>query len=665
MRFGRYTLLSLVAKGGMGEVYLARMAGVEGFEKFVVIKKILPVLAQQQDFVERFVDEAKIVVKLQHGSIAQVLDMGVEDGEYYIAMEFVDGKDLRKVASRMRDQGAAMPVSLAIYLTVRVLDALAYAHRKKDSNEQELNLVHRDISPQNILVSYEGEVKVIDFGLAKSAASLGRTSPSVVLGKFFYMSPEQARHKAVDRRSDLYAAAICLWELLAGRNPFDGVPQFEIMRAVANPAIPSIKAVRPDLPDSLDQALMKGLAVEPDERYATAEEMRGRLTAVMLEIDPAAGPELLAAFMHEQFAREYESERKAIASLAKLCVEATSATEKPSAEVAKAQAAFKPTAATGAEATAAGASTKTPLVPRQPVAPRTVSRQEPAVSAPRRTRDQLDLRQPAPERHATPVERPSFEVDEPLEPPTPVGQQAFQHDDPPTPVAQAVSRARARTPRRVEAVAEASQTEEQQTDEPQTQEAQVVEERHGSSALLIGVGVACLLVALALGAVVFRPLSSSGTTSNRLLSGPQPATPVLPPEEVEEPARGLPMEPVARPDPAPTAVPELSGEPAPQLEPAAESALPASETLVLLRSGQKLSKRQLVTAFRELQLEIKALKSEHGCSALGAVCSLSEGMELQYRKLLPMPQKHEHLRTLLHQWAEALHQRRQLLAGSK
>ncbi|MGC4122869.1 MAG: protein kinase [Myxococcales bacterium] len=317
-RFGRYTLLAPLATGGMAQVFLARVTGVEGFEKLFVIKKILAHLAADEYFVDRFLDEGKILVKLQHGSIAQVIDMGKEGDEYYIAMEFVDGKDLRKVAARCRDQAVLLPTGLALFIFVRSLDALAYAHRKRDEQDRELNLVHRDISPQNILVSYEGEVKIIDFGLAKSALSLARTSPSVILGKFFYMSPEQARHQPADRRSDLYATGICLWEMLAGRNPFDDTPPGEILRVVANPSIPALREVCPDVPGALNDVVMKALAPDPAQRFQTAEEMRNRLTAAMLEVDPSAGPEALAAFMRERFEREYDNERRMIAVLSKL-----------------------------------------------------------------------------------------------------------------------------------------------------------------------------------------------------------------------------------------------------------------------------------------------------------------------------------------------------------
>jgi len=313
--FGRYTLLAPLASGGMGEVFLARLEGAEGFEKRVVIKKILPALAHDQDFIDRFVTEAKVLVKLHHGSVAQVLDMGQQDGDYFIALEFVDGKDLRKVAARCKERGHTVPLGLTLFVAMRVLDALAYAHRKKGEDEADLNLVHRDVSPQNVLISYEGEVKVIDFGLAKSSLSLGRTSPNVVLGKFFYMSPEQAKHAKVDRRSDLYATGICLYELIAGKNPFEGVPQGELMARVADPHLEPLGMAMPGVPPAVEQLVMRALAPDPKDRFATAEEMRGRMMAAMLELDPGAGPESLAHFMRAVFANEYAHERKVFASL--------------------------------------------------------------------------------------------------------------------------------------------------------------------------------------------------------------------------------------------------------------------------------------------------------------------------------------------------------------
>ena len=310
LRFGRYTLLMPISTGGMGEIFLAQLEGSHGFDKLCVIKKILPHLAQDQDFVSRFVDEAHILVKLSHGNIAQVLDMGVQEREPYIALEFVDGKDLRRVLGRMRDRQLPLPLSFVLSVMTRVLDALAYAHRKRGDDDAELNLVHRDVSPQNVLISYEGEVKVIDFGLAKSALSSKATNPSIVLGKFMYMAPEQARHKVVDRRSDLYAVGLCLWELVTGKNPFDDVPSGELMAKVANPAIPALNTVEPLCPQGLSDAVGKALAVDPAHRFQTAEEFRGALQGILQAIDPQAGAESTSRFMRDAFAAEYQAERR-------------------------------------------------------------------------------------------------------------------------------------------------------------------------------------------------------------------------------------------------------------------------------------------------------------------------------------------------------------------
>jgi eukaryotic-like serine/threonine-protein kinase len=301
--------------GGMGEIFLARLEGAQGFEKLCVIKKILPHLAQDENFVGRFVNEARILVKLTHGSIAQVLDMGLHGGEPYLALEYIDGKDLRKVAARSRERGMPLPLTFVLFVMSRVLDALAYAHRKRDDDEHEIGLVHRDMSPQNILISYEGEVKVIDFGLAKSTLSAAKTNPSIVLGKFLYMSPEQARHQRVDRRSDLYSVGLCLYELIAGKNPFEDVPPHGVMAAVANPSIPHVQQVEPLCPSNIAQIIMRALSVDPDKRFQTAEELRGKLLSCLLEIDAGAGPESCTRFMRETFASEYATERKLLQSM--------------------------------------------------------------------------------------------------------------------------------------------------------------------------------------------------------------------------------------------------------------------------------------------------------------------------------------------------------------
>ncbi len=316
--FGRYTLLLPISTGGMGEIFLARVEGARGFEKLCVIKKIIPQLASDPEFIERFVNEAKTLVKLSHGSIAQVLDMGLENGQPYLALEYVDGKDLRKIAARMRDRDQPMPLTFVLYVMSRVLDALAYAHRKRDDEEHEIGLVHRDVSPQNVLVSYEGEVKVIDFGLVKSTLNVAKTNPSIILGKFLYMSPEQARHETVDRRSDLYSVGLCLYELIAGKNPFDEVSPGELIARVASPSFPPLQDIEPLCPANVAALVMRALEINPEKRFSSAEEFRGKILSCLLEIDPGAGPESVSRFMRDAFATEHGQERKLLGSLREL-----------------------------------------------------------------------------------------------------------------------------------------------------------------------------------------------------------------------------------------------------------------------------------------------------------------------------------------------------------
>jgi len=314
--FGRFTLLAPLAAGGMGEIYLARSTFQGGLEKLCVIKKVLPQLAEDPEFVGRFLDEARTLVALQHGSIAQVYDTGSFDSDYWIAMEFVDGKDLRRLMQRVRSNGSRLPVVLSLYIAVRVLEALAYAHRKKDQSGLDLGLVHRDVSPQNILVSYEGEVKVIDFGLARSKLSLGRSQPQAVLGKLYYMPPEQARGDAVDRRSDLYAVGVVLYELLAGQNPFEDAPQDQLFSRICAPRIQPIQELEPSLPQGVVDVLARALAPDPEARFRTAEQMRAALSACLSELAPDVGPEQLATYVVTLFTEEHQREREVLARFA-------------------------------------------------------------------------------------------------------------------------------------------------------------------------------------------------------------------------------------------------------------------------------------------------------------------------------------------------------------
>lgn len=312
VRFGRYTLVARLAQGGMGELFLAQLGESRDFQKLCVIKRMLPQLAHDPEFVERFTNEARVLVKLSHGSIAQVLELGNHEDTPFLALEYVDGKDLRRVAQRAREQRQPLPLGVSIQVMCRVLEALSYAHRKRDDDGRELQLVHRDISPPNILVSYEGEVKVIDFGLARSRLSAARTNPRSLLGKFLYMSPEQARHQPLDRRSDLYAVGLCLYELIAGAHPFEGLAPATLMARVSQPDLPHLSTVAPTCPSGLAEVVMKALAVNADQRFQSADELRIALQAHLPAAD--AGAESVSRAMHTLFAAEFQLERRLLAA---------------------------------------------------------------------------------------------------------------------------------------------------------------------------------------------------------------------------------------------------------------------------------------------------------------------------------------------------------------
>lgn len=314
--FGNFTLLAPLGAGGMGEIFLARSTFQGGLDRFCVIKRILPHLANDPEFVTRFLDEIRTLLQLQHGSIAQVFDAGAYGEEYWISLEFVDGKDLRRLLQRARATGDRLPLELSLFIAIKVLEALGYAHRKKDDGGRELGLVHRDVSPQNILLSYEGEVKIIDFGLAESKTTVAKNPAEMVLGKLYYMAPEQGRGETVDRRSDLYAVGVVLWEMLVGSNPFEALEREELLRRITDPHLPPIQSLDPTLPASVAAVVDRALTPEPFRRFATAEEMRSRLSACLSELAPDVGPEALGKWLTRLFRDDHQRERELFAKLA-------------------------------------------------------------------------------------------------------------------------------------------------------------------------------------------------------------------------------------------------------------------------------------------------------------------------------------------------------------
>jgi serine/threonine protein kinase len=301
---GDYALLTLLAKGGMAETYLAERGG-----KRLVVKKLLPQTALDEDGVKGFIDEARLCAQLQHPNVAQVFDFGEEDGQLFLAMEFIHGRSLQQFISRADRLGFyRLPPTLACFIAARMLEGLHHAHTREDEKGRPLKIVHRDISPENVLLSFEGEVKVIDFGIAKAQLEgRGETAPGLVKGKFQYVSPEQATAQPLDPRSDVFSVTIVLYLMLCGRLPFEGQP-YQAMRAIARGDFPRPKSLFPELPDRLDRVLLKGLAVNRDERYASAQAMREDLEAYLRDVAPGFGQDQVKELMQYLYYDELEAE---------------------------------------------------------------------------------------------------------------------------------------------------------------------------------------------------------------------------------------------------------------------------------------------------------------------------------------------------------------------
>ncbi|MGF1469664.1 MAG: serine/threonine protein kinase [Sandaracinaceae bacterium] len=307
--FGKYLLLERIAVGGMAEVYTAKSFGIEGFEKTIAIKRILPAMAEDEDFIAMFIDEAKIAGRLTHANIAPIYELGKLGGSHYIAMEYVWGKDLLQIINRFRRMRRRMPPVMGAWIASRMLEGLDYAHRKRDADGHPMGIIHRDVSPQNILVSYEGQVKIIDFGIAKAVARHTRTQAGVLKGKFGYMSPEQVRGDPIDHRSDIFAASTCLHEMLTGERLFTGESDFSVLEKVRNARVHPPSQVREDMPAELEAILMRGLTREPDQRWPSAGEMQEALSRFIARSPLGFGTVDLNTWMRTAFAQELAKEK--------------------------------------------------------------------------------------------------------------------------------------------------------------------------------------------------------------------------------------------------------------------------------------------------------------------------------------------------------------------
>ena len=306
-KFGRYILLDRIGAGGMAEVFRAVMPGVEGFQRTFVVKRILAERAQSPYFVDMFVQEARINALLHHPNIVQVFDFGNVGGTYFLAMEYVRGRDVSELLRRLRQRGRACPVGVAALIAREVAVALAYAHTLAAPDGAAFNIVHRDISPSNIICPRTGGVKLLDFGIAKALGEPEgeKTGHGVFKGKLSYIAPERIKDLPIDARADLFALGTVLWEMLAGRKLFRGKSEFETLKNVAEMEVPPPSSIRPDVPPEMDRIVARALARDPAERHPTAQALADDLDHVleMLRHQPRELPELL----HELFGAELSS----------------------------------------------------------------------------------------------------------------------------------------------------------------------------------------------------------------------------------------------------------------------------------------------------------------------------------------------------------------------
>jgi eukaryotic-like serine/threonine-protein kinase len=310
--FGRYLLVQRLSRGGMGEIFLAKH-GLAGFEKLAVIKKVLPHLAADESFISRFVDEAQVAIKLAHVNIAQVFEVGRVGDEYFLALEYVEGRDLRRTLAVLGHRKLRFPVDLALFVGRELANGLAYAHRRTSQDGASLNLVHCDVSPPNVVVSFEGETKVIDFGIAKSALRGTATDPKMGFGKFGYMAPEQLiRGGVVDHRTDIYAAGVVLYELLTGQRLYEAGPEPDY-RALAKKVARGEHPLPSDLDPLLapyDDLVATALRPKPEDRYQSAAEFRDAIQQALVAVNPTISTDQLGSFMRQLFAEEMTAQRE-------------------------------------------------------------------------------------------------------------------------------------------------------------------------------------------------------------------------------------------------------------------------------------------------------------------------------------------------------------------
>ncbi|MBF0495670.1 MAG: protein kinase [Deltaproteobacteria bacterium] len=312
--YGEYYLTKKIATGGMAELYRARKISLEGFEKILAVKRILPQFCQDQEFITMFIDEAKLAAQLNHQNIVQIYDMGKVAGTYFIAMEFILGHDLWSIVKTGIQNKTSLGKSNILFIISQVCRALQYAHFKKDRQNEPLNIVHRDISPQNVLISNEGDVKLVDFGIAKAASRSNQTQAGLIKGKLAYMSPEQALGKPLDHRSDIFSLGTVMYELLTQRRLFYGGSEVEVLEKVRKCAVYPPSRLNREIDQTLEAIIFKALARDREERFQNAEAMQKTIEAYLFSAQQATPPSTLTLreYIHEMYGAEIEQEENAI-----------------------------------------------------------------------------------------------------------------------------------------------------------------------------------------------------------------------------------------------------------------------------------------------------------------------------------------------------------------
>jgi serine/threonine protein kinase len=309
-RLEHYVLTELVASGGMAQVYRGKALGPGGFEKTVAVKMIHPHLSADRDFIDMLIDEAKLTARLTHPNIAQTIDFLEDKNRYFLVMEYIDGQNLRRILKRAEELGRPLTFPDAALIALGAASGLGFAHSRMDEDDRHLGIIHRDVSPQNILVSYEGDVKLVDFGVAKAAGRLSVTQTGVLKGKFAYMSPEQADGQALDHRSDIFSLGVVMYELFTGNRLFQGDSDISTLRRVREARVEPPRKTCPEIPEELEAITLRCLAREPGERYQAAARLRDELQLFLSRAGYFQSFQTLGRYLRETFSEERKRNRK-------------------------------------------------------------------------------------------------------------------------------------------------------------------------------------------------------------------------------------------------------------------------------------------------------------------------------------------------------------------